>query len=71
MDEGWARKVGIDIHFSINNVIHFTHLHLSNLRHFDSRHGVNVQTENFRSGESDDEALEFLLVRGKIAGLDA
>ena len=41
------------------------------LRHFDGGHGVNMETEYLGSGESDDEALQLLLMRREIAGFDA
>ena len=36
-------------------------VHRGGLRNFYGRHGVNVQTENLRSAETDDEALKMLI----------
>lgn len=40
------------------------------LGHLDRRHGVHVEAEDLGAVVADHEALHFLLVHGKVAGLD-
>lgn len=42
----------------------------THLGHLDRRHGVHVEAEDLGAVVADHEALHFLLVHGKVAGLD-